>query len=122
MCIASSSLFDGLVVFHRVAGPPFAQSPADGYLGCFQVFTVTNKEAISICVHVFKRTHAFSSVGYIPGGGMAVSRGRYTLHCVRSRLSALQGDLFTLQPRSQCAGLSEAPPSSPHLVQPVYSV
>ena len=41
-------------------------SLSEGYLGCFQSFTVMNKTVISICVKVFVWTYVKNFYGKIP--------------------------------------------------------
>lgn len=90
----------------------FSLSSLDGPLGCFYFLAFENSTALKFHVQVFTRTHVFTSLGYDPRSGIAVSRGDVLLllknicphkHCISFLISSIwyfipNGKLKTLFP------------------------
>ena len=72
----------------------FIHSSVDGHLGSFHLLAVVTSAAVTICVQVFVWVPVFSSLGSIPGSGMARSYDNFMFnfwgsHLIRSTLKRL---------------------------------
>jgi hypothetical protein len=94
----------------------YIHSSLIGYLGCFQLLAITNKDAINIVEHV-PLWHGGASFGYIPKSGIAGSSGRFISNFLRNLQIYLQSGCTSLQSHQQWRSV----PLSPHPLQRVLS-